>query len=50
VPRRENNAVFWLIGRICPLQKAQPVGAKLKGKIRISATNGFDMTIAPLHD
>jgi hypothetical protein len=46
VPSRENRAVFWLMGINCPLQKAQPLGAKLKGKIRISATNGSDMVIS----
>jgi hypothetical protein len=40
VPNKENNAVFWLIGNNCPLQNAQPVGAKLNGNILISATNG----------
>src|SRR4051794_28165227 len=28
--------------RICPLQKAQLLGAKLPGKMRISAMNGSD--------
>src|SRR3954451_17033272 len=28
----------------CPSQNAQPLGGKLKGKIRISATNGSAMT------
>jgi hypothetical protein len=39
VPSNENSAVFWLIGMSWPSQNAQPVGAKLKGKIRTSATN-----------
>src|ERR1044071_119533 len=43
VPRSENRAVFCEMGRSCPLQKAQPVGAKLKPNMRISATNGDDM-------
>ena len=29
----------------CPLQKAQPLGAKLPGKIRISATKGLAMRL-----
>src|SRR5437762_10526634 len=33
------------MGNNCPLQKAQPLGAKLNGKIRISATNGSAMVI-----
>jgi len=40
VPSKENNAVFWLKGNNCPSQNAQPKGAKLKGKILISATGG----------
>src|SRR3954447_20992814 len=40
VPSSENSAVFWDIGSSCPLHHAQPLGAKLNGKIRISATNG----------
>src|SRR3954471_3306342 len=40
VPSSENSAVFWESGSSCPLHHAQPLGAKLKGKIRISATNG----------
>src|SRR5262245_38996355 len=31
----------------CPSQKAHPVGAKSNGKIRISATNGLDMSCSP---
>ena len=40
VPSYEKSAVFCDNGRICPSQNAHPLGAKLKGKIRISATNG----------
>src|ERR1700738_275217 len=43
VPRSEKRAVFWLIGNNWPSQSAQPLGAKLKPKILISATNGFDI-------
>src|SRR5208283_2476849 len=46
VPRSENSAVFWLIGRIWPLQNAQPLGGKLKGNIRISATKGLAICAA----
>src|SRR6185436_19019461 len=38
VPSSENSAVFCEIGRSCPSQNAHPVGAKLKPKMRISAT------------
>src|SRR5215204_7620173 len=31
------------MGINCPAQKAQPVGGKLKGKMRISATNWSDI-------
>ena len=41
-----SSAVFWLMGRSCPLQNAQPRGAKLNGKMRISATNGSDMVVS----
>src|SRR5579884_4303703 len=37
----ENSAVFCESGSSCPSQNAQPLGAKLNAKIRISATNGF---------
>src|SRR5205085_11018411 len=40
VPRSENKAVFCERGKICPSQKAQPLGAKLNGKMRISARKG----------
>ncbi len=40
--------MFWLIGRSWPLQSAQPLGAKLKGKILISATNGSHGYPSPL--
>src|SRR5215212_9693328 len=40
VPRREKRAVFCESGRSWPSHQAQPFGAKLNGKIRISATNG----------
>jgi hypothetical protein len=43
VPSSEKSAVFCEIGRSCPSQNAQPVGAKLNGKIRILATNGSAM-------
>src|ERR1700681_4287604 len=39
VPRRENRAVFWLMGKSCPSQVAQPMVAKFPAKILISATN-----------
>jgi hypothetical protein len=47
VPSNEKSAVFWLMGNIWPLHIAQPVGAKLKGKILISATNGSAMISFP---
>ena len=47
VPSSENSAVFCEIGRSCPLHCAQPVGAKLPAKMRISATNGDVMEDAP---
>src|SRR2546423_2440472 len=40
VPSNENSAVFCDIGSIWPSHHAQPLGAKLNGKILISATNG----------
>src|SRR5256714_5000669 len=40
VPSSEKSAVFCEIGRILPSQNAQPLGAKLNPKMRISATNG----------
>ena len=36
----ENNAVFSEIGSICPLQNAQPLGAKLYGTKLISPNSG----------
>jgi hypothetical protein len=39
VPSKENKAVFCEIGISWPSQCAHPVGAKLNGKMRISATN-----------
>ena len=36
VPNSEKSAWFWLIGRIWPLQNAQPLGGKLKETILIS--------------
>jgi hypothetical protein len=39
----ENSAWFWLIGKSCPLQNAQPFGGKLKLTILISPINGCDM-------
>ena len=46
VPSSENSAVFCAIGRICPLQKAQPRGAKLYGTIIIIPRNGSDMILS----
>src|SRR5919198_4869353 len=40
VPSRENSAVFCERGRSCPSHHAHPLGGKLNGKIRISATKG----------
>jgi hypothetical protein len=40
VPSRENNAVFWLIGSSWPAHDAQPRGANVKPKHRISPMNG----------
>src|SRR5437763_8318701 len=40
VPSSEKSAVFCESGRSWPLHHAQPFGAKLNGKILISATNG----------
>src|SRR4051812_26643293 len=40
VPSSEKRAVFWEMGSSCPLHSAQPLGAKVYGKTRISATNG----------
>src|SRR5688572_15615170 len=40
VPSSANSAVFCESGINCPSHHAQPFGAKLKGKMRISATNG----------
>src|SRR5712691_211340 len=47
VPSSENNAVFCDSGMSCPSHHAHPLGAKLKGKIRISATNGSAMFLSP---
>ena len=44
-PTSENIAVFCWMGRIWPLHIAQPRGAKLNGKIRISARKGDDITV-----
>src|ERR687887_2628740 len=44
VPSRENNAVFCDRGRSCPSHHAHPLGAKLNGKILISATKGSATT------
>jgi hypothetical protein len=35
VPSKENNAVFWMICRVCPAASAEPPGAKLPAKVRI---------------
>src|SRR5687767_14999097 len=45
VPSSENSAVFCEMGRSWPSHRAQPWGAKLNGKMRISATNGSAMTL-----
>jgi hypothetical protein len=42
----ENNAVFSASGNHWPSQKAQPRGAELPAKIRISAMNGPAMVYA----
>jgi hypothetical protein len=36
------------MGKNCPLQKAQPFGAKLKLTIRISDKNGSAINFSPL--
>ena len=38
-----NNAWFWLMGKSCPLQKAQPLGGKFQLMIFTSPINGSDM-------
>src|ERR1051326_1268311 len=48
VPRREKSAVFCESGKIWPSQNAHPFGAKLNGKMRISATNGSMFFSPPL--
>src|SRR5215217_6172322 len=40
VPSREKRAWFWLMGRSCPLQRAQPLGANTKLMILISDKKG----------
>jgi hypothetical protein len=40
VPSSENSAAFCAMGRICPLQKAQPRGAKVPPNMRISPMKG----------
>jgi hypothetical protein len=40
VPRSEKSAVFCEIGKSWPSHHAHPLGAKLNGNMRISATNG----------
>jgi hypothetical protein len=47
VPRIENSAWFWLIGKSWPLQNAQPFGGKFQEMILISPRNGSDMAAAP---
>jgi len=42
VPKRENNAECDEIGRSCPSQYAQPLGAKVPGSSLISPMNGSD--------
>jgi hypothetical protein len=49
VPRRENNAWFWLIGNSCPLQSAHPFGAKSKLMIRTSDKNGSAIRVPLIH-
>src|SRR5712691_2021534 len=44
----ENSAWFWLMGSNCPLQRAHPLGAKLKLAILISDKNGFAMFFSSL--
>jgi hypothetical protein len=46
VPSSAKRAVFCEMGISCPLQKAQPLGGKLNGKMRISATKGSAMTVS----
>jgi hypothetical protein len=46
VPRRLKSAVFWLIGKVWPLQEAQPCGGKLKPKILISPRYGSDTVVS----
>src|SRR5262245_24523667 len=46
VPSSENSAWFCWIGSSCPLQNAQPVGAKLNDTILISPMNGFAAMLA----
>src|SRR6266481_6295954 len=48
VPKIENNAWFWLIGKSCPLQNVQPLGGKFQLMIFISAINGSDIFQSPL--
>src|SRR5947209_12797870 len=43
----EKRAVFCEIGRSWPEHCAHPLGAKLKPKMRISATNGLDIPRLP---
>jgi hypothetical protein len=45
LPSNENKAVFWLMGKICPLQSAHPTGAKFPANILISASIGFIKTV-----
>ena len=45
VPSRENNAVFWLIDRSCPLHIAHPCGAKLNATRAISPIKGSCITL-----
>src|SRR5579862_967854 len=40
VPSREKSAWFWLMGRSCPLQNAQPLGGKFHEITLISPRNG----------
>src|SRR5712691_4255322 len=44
VPRIENSAWFWLIGRSWPLANVQPLGGKFHEMIFNSPRKGSDMT------
>src|SRR5689334_8962486 len=46
VPSSEKRAWFWLMGKSWPLQRAQPLGGKLKLTIFISLRNGSDISLS----